>query len=426
MFQERAEKSREQEIRQGRIGFSRLAHWAAVVLAVCQFARLLTVNSERPEFHHFDEPNWIWVGCETWRHAMAGDWNGTFWREEYSGWGAPNPQLGKLFIGAPVDFFLRVNPDVKLHEFGNLDGPADTATWPDPRLYYPARVQAAIFTMLTALLLVDLGTALFGGGAALAAVLWFGTHPYVEVCSFRAMTDACMAFGTMLAFWGLFRRQGWARVLAVGVGLGWAAATRINGLFIAPVVALGLVMRARAEGRPGRAGIQALAVLVLAAALFFGTNPLLWQEPLAGLKLIFGHSAGPGPGLLTMGRLALWGETFKGLFWDTCPTGGLPESSLVTRALRGLALAYAVAVLVRSTHLDRRRFLACSALMALLLVFGVPKLWERYFLPGLPMLSLLAGYGAATFLRVVWPRIEETVRAGRRLESGDGGNAERR
>ncbi|HPS00450.1 MAG TPA: hypothetical protein PLA90_02805, partial [Candidatus Sumerlaeota bacterium] len=185
-------------------------------------------------------------------------------------------------------------------------------------------------------------------------------------------------------------------------------------------------MRERAEGRPGRAGIQALAILVLAAALFFGTNPLLWQEPFEGLKTIFGHSAGPGPGLLTMGRLTLWGETFKGLFWDTCPTGGLAGSSLFVRTLCALALAYAVAVLIHSPHLDRRRFLACSALLALLLVFGVPKLWERYFLPGLPMLSLLAGYGAATFLRVVWPWIEETVRVGRRLESGDRGNAEGR
>ncbi len=410
----------------GQTGFSRLACWAAVVLAVCQFSPLLTVNSYRPEYHHFDEPNWIWVGCETWRHAVAGDWNGAFWLEEYAGWGAPNPQLGKLFIGAPVDFFLRVNPDVKLHEFGNLGDPADTATWPDPRLYYPARVQAAVFTMLTALLLVDLGATLFGGGAALAAVLWFAAHPYVEVCSFRAMTDACMAFGAMLAFWGLFRRRGWAVVLAVGVGLGWAAATRVNGLFMAPVVALGLAMRGRAEGRLGSAALQFAGALAIAAALFYGTNPLLWQEPLVGLKLIFGHSAGPGPGQWTTARVALWVESFKGLFWDTCPTGALPGSALFTRTLRALALVYALAVLARSTDPDRRRFLACSGLLALLLVFGVPKLWERYFLPGLPMLSLLAGYGAAMFLRVVWPRLEEVVHAGRKMESENGGNAERR
>jgi 4-amino-4-deoxy-L-arabinose transferase-like glycosyltransferase len=236
-----------------------------------------------------------------------------------------------------VDFFLRLNPDLKLHEFGNLGDPADTATWPDPRLYYPARVQAAIFTILTALLLVDLGATLFGGGAALAAVLWFGMHPYVEVCSFRAMTDACMAFGTMLAFWGLFRKRGWAVVLAVGVGLGWAVATRVNGLFMVPVVALGLAMRGRAERRLGSAGIQALAILVLAAALFFGTNPLLWQEPLAGLKTIFGHSAGPGPGLWTTARVALWVESFKGLFWIPARQEGRRFRRFFVRTLRALA-----------------------------------------------------------------------------------------
>jgi hypothetical protein len=389
--------------------YSRVAYWLAIVIILVHYRGLITVNSLRAEYNHFDEPNWMWISAEVWKHVRAGDWHGEFWTREYADWGTTNPQLGKYFMGAPLDHYLRTNPDIPLHEFGNFGDTKNPRIWPNERLYYPARIQSAVFAMLTALLLVDLAAALFGSWTALFACLWFVSHPYIRVISFRAMTDACALFGTMLAFYGLFRKRTWAMVLVTGLGLGWAAATKMTCVLICAAICITLWLRVRSEGRRRLAYLFIPGlVLILALAIFYGTNPYLWRKPSGVMSML---SNRPGRSLSMF-------QVMAALFWDTLRPGGLENSAVFTRALRLAMLLYAAAILIRTRDLPRRLFLHGSFVFwgLLVLVVGVP--WERYYIYGLPMICILAGYGCEVACRLTWPWLRSAVEKGRRLAVG--------
>ena len=96
---------------------------------------------------------------------------------------------------------------------------------------------------------------------------------------------------------------GW--LVAAGLLLGAAAATKFSGLLLAPVLIFWLVIR-----RPGQA--VGVAILVgVAAATFFAVNPVLWVAPNVGLADYFGAGVGRATGEMTRLRTEYFGQIYE-------------------------------------------------------------------------------------------------------------------
>ncbi|GEM_PF-6744400 len=399
----------------------RLVYWLAIGLVLRHFGGFITQDSYRPEFNHFDEANWIWISYHAWERAWNGAWSDPFWTEPYANWGSPSPALGKFFIGGPVWWFLEKNPDIALHQFGNFNSVREESVWPPFQLYYPARLQAAFFMLATTLLVMDLARQLFGFWVGAVTGFLFIHHPYIVSSSFRAMTDACGLFGMTLLLWGLFRRRTAMLALASGLGLGWAAATRLNGLVMTPALALTLGLRWRRGETLGRTLGAVGLILGLTAATFFGTNPLLWSRPVEGFRLILAHR--PGPDFLPMRDVGFFIQLLKGLAlqasWDV--ETFQPRSPV--GPLMGLVLAvFGLAIVVRTRQPERRLFIFVAFAVWGALLATMPVDWRRYYLPGVAPWVILTAYGLVVSLRMAWPWMMGKVREGReweRLESKD-------
>lgn len=116
------------------------------------------------------------------------------------------------------------------------------------------------------------------GLTAGAAVL---AYPTLFAHGHLAHTDLFLASfwfasAASLAVFERTRRIGW--LVATGLLLGAAAATKFSGLLLAPVIVLWLVFR-----RP-REALPALVIVVLSSIAVFGlVNPLLWVAPEVGI-----------------------------------------------------------------------------------------------------------------------------------------------
>jgi len=393
------------------IKYDKLLFWIVCFIVINHYAEYIIHNPYRVEYSHYDEPNWIWVSYHSWDNLISGRWNSPFWKEEYGNWGNSSPQLGKYFIGAPVWWYLRINPDIKLHNWGNFNSIDNPSVWPDFRLYYPARIQSAIFMCLITLLLMDLVSTVFNPYVSAATALFFIMHPYVVSNSFRALTDACALFGLTIALWGLFRKKTMAVVISVGLGLGWALATKINALVILPAIIVGMFLRNRPNKHILSAIIQILLILAIALFIIYFTNPYLWQEPIYGLKKIWGHS---GKDNVLTSRLGHYINIFKGLFFQTSSTGLIKGSGLFERTIYICCFVFGLMILIKTRDSKRFSFVVISIIIWIMLLLSIPQDWERYYLIGIVPISVICGYGfVMAFKLIILPNIKK----GQELES---------
>jgi hypothetical protein len=95
-------------------------------------------------------------------------------------------------------------------------------------------------------------------------------------------------------------RLGW--LIASGLLLGAAAATKFSGILLAPVLILWLVVR-----RPSQAAGVVL-LLGSALAMFFASNPVLWVAPNIGLSDYLGAGVGRATDEMTRLRTEYFGQ----------------------------------------------------------------------------------------------------------------------
>jgi len=132
------------------------------------------------------------------------------------------------------------------------------------------RAGAVALSLLTALLLFDLGRMLFGPAAGAAAAIGYQLVPAFAVGSIFAFPDAPFIFSWTLALWALWRARTWGRGLdwfVAGLAAGLAAVSKLTAAFLA-VSMVGFVWVAPSERRwrtrpePYRAAAVALAVFL--------------------------------------------------------------------------------------------------------------------------------------------------------------------
>jgi hypothetical protein len=194
-------------------------------------------------------------------------------------------------------------------------------------------------------------------------------------------------------------RTGW--LVASGLLLGAAIATKFSAILLAPVLVFWLVLK-----RPA----QAAGVLLLvgaAALMFFAANPVLWVSPNVGIQDFLGAGLDRATGEMTQLRTEYFGQihVFRppwhyAFVWTAIV---LPPSFLI-----GIVPALAS---VRRNWLVPFCLLNMSVLYAALLLPSAPMHdGIRLLLPVLPFQCVLVGVGCARLIDFLEERFSDAGR----------------
>lgn len=250
--------------------------------------------------------------------------------------------------------------------------------------------------------------------AALAGLL-VATEPQLVGHARTIHLDAMAATFCWLAVLAAavaIRRGTWRWATVAGICLGLGVLTRGAGGTIAMGVALWFVLAAAEDRRrlPRYAGLLAVTAGV-ALAVFFASWPALWQDPAGTLELL--RSEGR--------RMA--GSAHKTFFWGRYyrkdPGLGFYPRALLVRFTPEVLVGGAIGVFMFAGRAARRGLVRVQgrrgalrwALLGLLCAYGpyilillvTPKKLDRYALPLLPPLCLLAAYGILGVVRRIRP-----------------------
>jgi 4-amino-4-deoxy-L-arabinose transferase-like glycosyltransferase len=315
---------------------------------------------------------------------------------------------------------------------------------PDDAFMRVARASSAVLAALGVPLMYALGRAVGRRWAGVIAAVLYALHPVVLINGRRAMQEGAMlAFGLLTiaaaAAWvllddraALWRRTAIALLLALATGLTLASKHTGAIFVIGAYLLISLDLLLRAVGWRRRA--QAVALALTSAALAFGLwvmlSPALWNDPIVRIGDLLSErtrlleiqvmvDAGAPmsaeeriAAIITQPFIAPM-QQFEVAWWLESAAARAEVEAYAASALRGvewgavgggaltlLAWGGAGLALVRGWRgraSGRGRLAvglaAWAAIVALSLLVN-PLPWQRYYLPLIPPLILLAGYAA--------------------------------
>ncbi|MEM6527566.1 MAG: glycosyltransferase family 39 protein [Chloroflexota bacterium] len=315
-----------------------------------------------------------------------------------------------------------------------------------------ARVPSALFTAASVLLVFAIGWQIGGAPVAYMASLLYAVNPVILVNGRRAMMEGSMLFGGVLVVYCgvLLVENGfrWRDVILLGGAAGFAVATKHNNVFavvmvfLACLVAVFLTQRRkdaktqrRGEAMPPQTNpknndnvggpwgrpYRLIALIFVAGCIslmvFYALNPAWWPNPLAAAGAVID---------LRTNLLAVQTEFFG--TYESLPAqmAGFWRQAVVCRPMfyevagwetyiaeqitvyerspwSGLRLPVFISaplMLVGIVALWRQRSPACLIILvwavgvAMLTTLLTPLEWQRYYLPAVPGLLVLAAHGA--------------------------------
>lgn len=236
--------------------------------------------------------------------------------------------------------------------------------------------------------------------AGLAAGIAVIAYPALFAHGHLAHTDLFLttfwfASAASVAVFERTRSLGW--LMAAGILLGCAAATKFSGLLVGPVLAVWLVAR-----RP-REAVPALVVVGLSAvAVFVLVNPVLWVAPETGLADYF------GAGLERVGdETARLRTEFFGAIYEYRPPFHYPWVWTLIVVPPTLLAALAVGLTrIRGHWIVAWCLLNMAVLYGALLLPRAPMHdGVRLFLPALAFQCVLVGVGVDRVVEWISPRL---------------------
>lgn len=271
------------------------------------------------------------------------------------------------------------------------------------------RLPALAASVLSLPLLYGIGLRLYGRMAALVSLALYAVAPLAVGLSATAFTDPLLVFWFLLGLWAALRRSGWL----TGIAMGLAYATKQQAVLLLPLI-VAFFLAAPVPGSVKRSQLPAGFRLPVSRINRSTATADSWLGLVYGFTLIFcltlwwdslrwqwmpsywerslqtygGLSLAGGNGLLT--RLSHWGELYLYVL-------GTP---LLT-VLLALSVVYAAGKGWRNR--GSFRFARPTGGLADLLLVGFVGVyatvhlattiapWDRYLLPLVPLLVLLAG-----------------------------------
>lgn len=242
----------------------------------------------------------------------------------------------------------------------------------------------------------------FAGLAAGVAVI---AYPTLFAHGHLAHTDLFLttfwfSAAASLAVFERTRRIGW--LIAAGLLLGCAAATKFSGLLLAPVFVIWLAVRRPREALPALviAGLSALAVFVM-------VNPVLWVAPEVGIADYF------GAGLQRVDEAAARLRTeYFGRIYEYRP----PAHYAWVWTLIVVPPSFLAAMVLGMTAI-RRHWLVPFCLLNMGVLYGallLPRVpmhdGVRLLLPALAFQCVLVGVGVHRAVQIVSSRLSDSRR----------------
>lgn len=388
------------------------------------------------EEFHGDESHWISSGQQAFYLLTTGRLTDPQWRAEFYLYS--QPQVGKLLVGAALAGAGIAGP-TPIYDYDWQRRPWENRARgriPSPAAVHAGRVAGAIAGWVGCLALWGLARELGVVAAGPLGATLLASHPLWLANARRAGLDApALALGLVAAWLALRalsrisrgdRARGAALrpALLAGATLGLGVGAKYVAPLMVPVVAIPLGAALYAADRGSRRhllGATALALLV-AGGTFWVANPTLYAHPLQGIRAsvdFLTWQAGEmrqrspvfqSPPLVALEIIdrAFWPTRFPPVIDLTLPEPLVPGSYGTPVVALG-ALAATVALLLRGrSALDGRRpttlpllaAVSWAVAVALVLTLSVPIWWERWHLPLIPPLCLLAGIGLERLSRL--------------------------
>src|SRR3954469_17299784 len=245
----------------GRSGNWRGGAVAAGVACLLVILGLQLVLSVRRESQTWDEGDHIYAGYMSWKHADFG-------------LNPEHPPLVKMVAAIPLLNMKLQMPALQDRNFkheaflGGKDflfkNDADT-------MLFRARMSAAVFTLLLALLVFLAAQEMFGPLAGFIALTLLVFDPNLLAHGAVVGTDAalsCFMFASVYAFYRYLKAPSIARLLLVGVATGVALACKHTGILVFPMLVLLAICEVVRTGRTSagqRARQFAIALVAIAA-----------------------------------------------------------------------------------------------------------------------------------------------------------------
>jgi hypothetical protein len=270
----------------------------------------------------------------------------------------------------------------------------------------------ALFRLPSLLLGVGLGLLLYrfaagvsGRLAALFAIILFALSPNMLAHGALATIDFPLAFFTLATWVALraaVRRPSWIRMSVLGLALGAAMATKVQGFLLVPLVALGLILGPSLEAgrwtRPRPQWSWAAVVVIPWIVL----HVVFWHSPLSGggeivpplflraLRMKLRHATGELP----TGQIAyLNGEYSAKGWWYYFPVAVFVKTPIPTLLLLAAGL-----FATRSRRILAYGLVPAAAFLGAAMISRL-NIGLRHVLMIYPFLFLIAGHGAAVLAR---------------------------
>ncbi|HET7770373.1 MAG TPA: glycosyltransferase family 39 protein [Chloroflexota bacterium] len=342
----------------------------------------------------------------------SGRWGEAEWREEFYFYS--QPQVGKLLIGA-AQAAVGSAGEAPVYDYDWQRLPSENAAAgrvPEAAALLAGRTVGAALGWAGCVTLWWLAVLLGAPRAGPLAAVLLASQPLWLANARRAGLDVpALTLGLLaaaMAVEGARRgRQRWW--LAAGALGGLAVGTKYVALLALAAAIPFVVQRAWSE-RQWRGAAGPLLAAVLGVAVFAGTNPALWHDPLLGVNVSLGFLSGQAEGMRhTMPEFGAppWValQMVDRVFW---PLGGpkVVEQSLPEPLRPGtygtpvIALGVLVALaLARRGERGLGAAAAWGALVFCALAISLPTWWERWHVPLVPPLALLAALGLASLPR---------------------------
>jgi 4-amino-4-deoxy-L-arabinose transferase-like glycosyltransferase len=171
-------------------------------------------------------------------------------------------------------------------------------------IIFRARMGAALFALLLALIVFLTAREMFGTGAGFLALALVAFEPNLIAHGAMVTTDtgaACFLLATIYAFYRYVKRPSFGRLVVVGLAAGLFAITKHSAVLLAPMLgllAISELTRRRRHGESDRSaipetrirqvlrfGMAAVGVVVIAAALLWTCYGFRYQARPAGWQL---------------------------------------------------------------------------------------------------------------------------------------------
>jgi 4-amino-4-deoxy-L-arabinose transferase-like glycosyltransferase len=384
---------------------------------------------------HGDESEWISDGIKAANLIMKGDFSNIFWFSGPDWYQAPVP---KYILG----FWLRIF-GISSGEWRYWPGlPASRGNFsiPPQTVLGLARIPAAIFGALTCALTFFVGKHLAAKSVGIFSSLLLLSEPLFLLSSRRAMADTPALFFGVLGvyiyiYWhqqGKYSRYSWFWVTLLGGELAVAVATKYSFFtLIILILSIELIILARHIWKSQRITLGRIfkhLILFLVSFILVSVivNPYLWPSPIAQiLRLIKAWGSTEVAVWWTFPSISATGATFiAGLFnsiffplfmgltiGDAAFTWQFPG----TYSTISISIFFFIglATLFRLRHRGFGfSFALLSMWLATYFVFlslSLRAYFDRYFLPLLPGLSIIAAIGLQRVLRICRSGIERII-----------------